>query len=378
MMLVEYEGKDLLADARIPVPPGVLLTDIAELRSRELPYPLALKVQVAASGRGREGGVLRCADLAEAEANFDKLVSLEFAGEHASSILAEPWLTVEREFYLAVTIDTRVGGYSLFFCPTGGVDIESRPDLLQFPIGNPRAFRLYDFRKRLITSCECEPTVRERIVLLAGRLLSVAQTHECITVEVNPLGLLSDGSLVAMDAKVVLDDSAAFRKRRTARAIVQLSAKQDELVRQCFEANLMLVPLDGNIGLISSGAGMTMAAMDALEAGGGRPACFLDMSSNPTPLGFRHAFRMLDSDNRISAILISMFGGGMHTDRVARTLVELLAGRTSRKPVVMRLNGTGSEAAGEILLSAGYANHSTLEDAVSEVVRLGGSHEHHA
>ncbi len=130
----------------------------------------------------------------------------------------------------------------------------------------------------------------------------------------------------------------------------------------------MLVRLEGDVGLISGGAGMTMAVMDLIEKAGGQPACFLDCSANPTPAGYRLAFSLLDNADEVGAILISIFGGATQMERVAQVLTDIMAERQAAKPVVFRLDGTNADQASEIMRDAGLINHATLEDAVANAV----------
>jgi succinyl-CoA synthetase beta subunit len=371
MLLTESQGKALLRAAAIPTPLSCELRSIDDIRSCAMELPVAVKAQVSAGGRGKAGGIRKATTAFELEAAFRGIMDMSFAGERPSSVLAETWLDIVRELYLAVTIDGRTGGFCVLYAPRGGVNIEDGPPPLAYPIGLPRNFRAHEFRKAL-EGVEGDVKLRERIIATARRLLDVASANECLTVEINPLVVRKDGSLVAGDAKIVLDEAAAFRKAATASAIAASREKADPEIRRCADANLMLVWLDGEIGLISGGAGMTMAAMDAIEAAGSEPACFLDVSGNPTPAGFGLAFDLLDRAPRVKGILISMFGGGLHTDRVAKTLIDILKTRSSTKPVVLRLNGTRSDGATEILHAAGYKNHSTLEAAVADIVKRVG------
>jgi succinyl-CoA synthetase beta subunit len=329
---------------------------------------VAVKAQVAAGGRGKACGIRKANSASELEDAFGAIMRMRFAGEAPSSVLVESWLEIERELYLAVAIDSRVGGFNVLYSPRGGVDIEDGPPPLSYPVGLARNFRAHAFRA-LLESVESDGKVRERVIAMARRLLEIAQSNESTTVEINPLVVSKGGELIAADAKIVLDEAAAFRKAATAMAIAVARDKAEREIRRCEEANLMLVWLDGEIGLISGGAGMTMAAMDAIDGAGARPACFLDVSGNPTPAGFGLAFDLLDRAPNVKGILVSMFGGGLHTDRVARTLVELLESRSSSKPVTLRLNGTRSAIATTILRDAGHHNHATLEVAVADIVK---------
>jgi succinyl-CoA synthetase beta subunit len=372
MLLTEHSGKRLLASVGIAVPKGVLVTGARDAARRIDAFPVAVKAQVAAGGRGKAGGIRRCASAGEAEAAISEILGMEFAGERPRAVLIEPWLDISRELYLAVTVDGRAGGYVVLYSPAGGVEIESGAPPLRYELGSARNFRGHVFR-RLLEPVESDRKVRERVIGLARSLLSLAVARDCITAEINPLLVLKDGTVVAADAKIVRDEAAGFRQADIAAGLAEARVREAKDVRRCQDANLMLVWLDGEVGLISGGAGMTMAAMDAIDAAGGRAACFLDCSGNPTPDGYQLAFELLDRNPRVAVILVSMFGGGLHMDRVARTLIEILARRRSRKPVVLRLNGTRAEKAAEVLRLASYHNHDTLESAVAEAVAKVGS-----
>jgi succinyl-CoA synthetase beta subunit len=367
MMLTESQGKSLLRAAAIPTPASQELHALTEVRACTFEFPVAVKAQVVAGGRGKAGGIRKAQTMSELEDAVRAITAMKFSGETPSSVLVESWLEIERELYLAVTIDGNVGGFVVLYSPRGGVNIEDGPPPFTYQVGLPRNFRAHAFRK-LLEPVESDVKLRERIITTARRLIEVAIANECLTVEINPLVVLKNGSLIAGDAKVVLDEAAAFRKTATAAAIAASREKAERATRLCEEANLMLVWLDGEIGLISGGAGMTMAAMDAIDGAGGTPACFLDVSGNPTPSGFATAFDLLDKAPKVKGILVSMFGGGLHTDRVARTLVDILKVRSSSKPVTLRLQGTRSDVATEVLRNAGHHNHATLETAVANIV----------
>lgn len=368
MLLTEAKGKALLRAAAVPIPFSREFRSLDDVRGEAVTFPVAVKAQVSSGGRGKAGGIRKAATAPELEDAFKAIMGMTFSGETPSSVLVESWLDIERELYLAVTIDGRAGGYCVLYSPKGGVNIEDGPAPLSYPIGLPRNFRAHAFRE-LLESVEKDSKVRERVISMARRLLDVVTANECMTVEINPLVVRTDGSLIAADAKIVLDEAASFRKAATADAIATAREKAEREIRLCEEARLMLVWLDGEIGLISGGAGMTMAAMDAIDGAGAQPACFLDVSGNPTPAGFSLAFDLLDRAPKVKGILISMFGGGLHTDRVAKTLIDILKNRTSTKPVTLRLNGTSSEQATALLREAGFQNHSALETAVVDIVK---------
>lgn len=369
MLLHEFRGKALLRSVGVPVPRSHLLTSAADVEREPLPYPVAVKAQVASGGRGKTGGVLRADDPKAAAAAAERILGMRFDGEAPRAVLVEPWLAAKRELYLSVTVDGRAGGYVVLYAPGGGVEVERGGPPVRYAVGTPDRFRAHELRGAL-TPIEGDASVRERVVTLARRLLYLAATRDCLTVEVNPMLVLEDGSLVAADAKVVLDESAAFRSSEIEEAVDEARRREPEHVQRCLAGQLMLVRLDGDVGLISGGAGMTMAAMDMIQEAGGRPACFLDCSANPTPTGYRLAFELLDADPNVRVILVSIFGGATHMERVARVMREIMAERRGGKPVVFRLDGTHAEAVEGIFHEVGLGNHGTLEEAVAAAIRL--------
>lgn len=365
MLLTEHEGKALLHAHGVPVPSGMVIRTPAAARRWRKGFPVAIKAQVSAGGRGNAGGVLRAENIGEVEVAAQRLFESEFSGERPATLLLEPWLAHERELYLGLTVDGATGGYAVLYASAGGVDVE-RHAPLKYAFGAPRDFRAHELR-RLLAETEQDGAVRERVVGLARRLVFLASAIDAITVEINPLAVLPGGKLIALDAKIVRDEAAAFRHADLAEAIGRARKREPRTVAQALAGNLMMVWIDGDVGLISGGAGMTMAVMDLVADAGMRPACFLDCSSNPTPAGYQLAFKLLDAEPRVKAVLVSIFGGGTQMDRVARVMGEIMKKRRARKPVVFRLNGTGQVKANEMMLEAGLYNHPTLESAVDEV-----------
>jgi succinyl-CoA synthetase beta subunit len=376
MMLLEHEGKRLLESAGVPVPQGVLIRpqpeSLLDAGARIAVYPMAVKAQVRSGGRGKQGGVQQVKTAGELAAAVKKLFETEFGGERPEAVLAEPWLAIEREAYLSVAVDSRADGYVVMYSPRGGVDIEDGPPPARYPVGLPWNFRVHGLRK-VLEGVEPDYQWREKVIALAQRLVRAAAAHDCTTIEINPLVKLADGTLIAADAKVACDEWAHFRNRDIQAQREAEKARADRLLRDCLDMQHMYVRLDGDIGLISGGAGMTMAAMDMIADQGGRPACFLDCSPGPTSTrGYRPAFAMLDADPQVKVILVSVFGGGTQMQRVANSMKEVMAERKSTKPVVYRLDGTNVDQVPGIFAQFGAHNHARLEDAVAEAVRIAG------
>jgi succinyl-CoA synthetase beta subunit len=365
MLMTEHAGKSLLKAHGVHVPAGVLIRKAPDAARWRGTWPVALKAQVASGGRGKAGGVLRADDVTQAQSYAETLLRTEFGGERPASLLMEPWIEHMREVYLAITVDGQTGGYVLLYNAVGGVDVEEQAPQ-KYAFGSPRDFRAHALRA-LLAATEPDMALRERIVALGRRLLFIATAADALTVEINPLAVLPNGRLLALDAKVVRDEAAAFRRSDIAEAIDRARRREPRMVRRALEGNLMMVGLGGEIGLISGGAGMTMAGMDMLAHAGLSPACFLDCSSNPTPAGYQLAFDLLDAEPRVKAILVSIFGGGTQIDRVAKVMNDIVKKRKSGKPVVFRMNGTGRDEADALMRSFGLHNQPTLESAIDAV-----------
>jgi succinyl-CoA synthetase beta subunit len=368
MMMLEWEGKALLRAAGIGTPEGRAVGSDSEFLPTQ--FPVAVKAQVRSGGRGKAGGVVRADAAAEMQSAITAMMAMRFADESPESVLIEPWTAFTRELYLSVVVDGAASGYVLLYAPVGGVDIESGPPPARYEIGPAHSFRAWRFRAAIETS-EPDPAVRERVVALGERIVRLAAARDCTTIEINPLVVRPDGTLLALDAKVVRDDWAAFRQQDIADAIEADKRRQHALLQDCLDMQHMYVRLDGDVALISGGAGMTMAAMDMIQDFGGRPACFLDCSPGPASTrGYTPAFAMLDADPAVKVILVSVFGGGTHMDRVASAMRDIMPRRTSRKPVVFRLDGTHVDQVDTILSDIGAVNHASLESAVAQAVEL--------
>ena len=374
MMMLECDAKRLLASAGVSVPRGMVWRQGDAAPAAGLPdYPVAVKAQVRSGGRGRQGGVLKVSNATELASAAKKLFATEFGGELPAALLIEPWLPIEREAYLSVTVDGRAEGYMVMYSPQGGVDIEDGTPPARYAVGAPWNFRVHELRG-VLEAVEQDYQWREKVIVLAERLVRIAAARDCTTIEINPLIKLTDGALIAGDAKIALDEWAHFRNAEIHAEREAEKGRADSYLRACLDMQHMYVKLDGDIGVISGGAGMTMGAMDMIAEFGGRPACFLDCSPGPTSTrGYRPAFAMLDADPAVKVILVSVFGGGTQMQRVANSMKEVMAERKDqRKPVVYRLDGTNVDQVPGIFAEFGAHNHGCLEDAVREAVKLAG------
>ncbi len=371
MMMLECDAKRLLASVGVAVPASAVWRKGESVASVKVAaYPAAVKAQVRSGGRGKQGGVIKVADAAALAAAGKKLFAAEFGGELPAVLLVETWLAIEREAYLSVAVDGRAEGYVVLYSPTGGIDIEDDAPPARYPVGAPWNFRVHELRA-VLEPVEPDYQWREKVIALAQRLVRTAAARDCTTIEINPLVKLADGAIVAADAKIARDEWAWFRSEEIEAERAAENARADEYLRACLDMQHMYVKLEGDIGIISGGAGMTMAAMDMVAEQGGRPACFLDCSPGPTSLrGYRPAFAMLDADPTVKVIFVSVFGGGTQMQRVANSMKEVMAERKSKKPVVYRLDGTNIDQVPGIFAQFGAHNHASLEEAAAAAVQL--------
>jgi succinyl-CoA synthetase beta subunit len=374
MMMLECDAKRLLASVGVNVPQGsVWRKGDAATAVNVVAWPVAVKAQVRSGGRGKQGGVVKVADAAGLAAAGEKLFATEFGGETPEVLLIEPWLAIERECYLSVAVDGRAEGYVVLYSPQGGIDIEDGAPPARYAVGAPWNFRVHELRA-VLEKVEADYQWREKVIALAQRLVRTAASHDCTTIEINPLVKLADGALIAADAKIARDEWAHFRSTDIAAEREAEKQRADKYLRACLDMQHMYVKLDGDIGIISGGAGMTMAAMDMVAEHGGKPACFLDCSPGPTSTrGYRPAFAMLDADPKVKVIFVSVFGGGTQMQRVANSMKEVMAERTSKKPVVYRLDGTNIDQVPAIFAQFGAHNHESLEAAAAAAVQLAGA-----
>lgn len=366
MRLRESVVKELLAAAGIAVPAGRVCDTVDEVRDAAAEFgEVAVKSLVREWGRGKAGLVRRCADPDAAVAAFADLT----ARAPDDPCLVERWQSGVRELYLAELIDPELGGKAILFAPAGGVDLETARGVRRIPV--PVATGATSFHARQVLATWRLPAgLRDDTTAVLRALDTVFTDNDGRLLEINPLGWSAETGFVALDAKLVVDDNALPRHPEFV-ALHRADRHADVSDELRITHRLEYVELDGDVGLISGGAGMTMAAMDVIAERGGAARGFLDCSQNPTADGYRAALSALHEDPRTSSVLVNIVGGGTEVDGVATVLAQLLdeyrAGPAA-KPVVVRLEGTNAQRAHEILDEHGIAWQGELEDAVDAVI----------
>ena len=377
MNIHEYQAKEVFAGYGIPVLPGKVASspDEAARIAAELGGTVVVKAQVHTGGRGKAGGVKLAAGPEEARRHAETILGLMIKGYPVRKVLIVPASEIAKEYYLAVTLDRAAKRPVIIASASGGMDIEEvarrTPEKIhRFHLDGPETFRAYQARQ-VAARIEPRKSVFPKMASVLERLVEVYWSTDTSLVEINPLALTPGGDVLALDAKMVIDDNAMYRQPRLA-VFREDESDHDRIAR---EMGLSYVPLEGTIGCVVNGAGLAMATMDLIKHYGGEPANFLDIGGSSNPEKVTTAMRIILSDPDVKAILFNIFGGITRCDDVARGIVLALEGLTTRVPVVVRLTGTNVEAARAIHTQAsGVESADTMDAAVKLVIaRAGGA-----
>ena len=378
MKLYEYEAKAILASRGVKLLPSKLVETPGDARraAEELGTPVVLKAQVLVAGRGKAGGIRLARTPEEAEEIAKALLGSEIKGARVRKLLVEKAAEIAREMYLSMTIDRASRSFVILASPIGGVDIEEIAakdpgKILRVRVDPFAGLRDYEVR-RVVKWLGFEPGSPQwaQAETLLRTMYSVLVDMDAELVETNPLALLSDGSVVPLDARIIVDDNALYRHSELDTADPRDYSEAELAARSI---GVHYVELSGDIGIIANGAGLTMATMDLVKVFGGEPADFLDVGGGASSQVVREAVKMLLRHPRVRVIFINIFGGITRVDEVARGIVEALSETGIRKPVVARLKGTNEEEGRKILEAAGIPLFDSAEEAAKRAVELARS-----
>jgi len=374
MKIHEYQAKSIFRNAGIPVPDGKVAAtpDGAVAVGAELGLPVAVKAQVLVGGRGKAGGIKLAGTEAELRRAASDILEMRIKELPVRNVLIERTADIARELYLSVALDRAAREPLLLASGLGGVDIEEAartcPGAIERvridPAFGLRAYTAWPALTRVLGG----PELVGQAVAIATAVHKLFMELDCSLVEVNPLVVTSDGRLVALDAKILLDDNALFRHPDL--AAMRDPDADDPRETDANEHDLSFVALTGDIGCIVNGAGLAMATMDLVKHAGGQPANFLDVGGSSRPEKVLHAMRIILSDPDVKVILLNIFGGITRCDDIARGLIEARRTLGARVPVVARLTGTNEAEARELLASTELLSSDTMEGAVELAVRL--------
>ncbi|MEO5616147.1 MAG: ADP-forming succinate--CoA ligase subunit beta [Candidatus Eisenbacteria bacterium] len=374
MNLHEYQGKELFARFGLPVTPGQVAATPEEARdvAAQIGGLVVIKAQVQAGGRGKAGGVKLAHDPDEAFEHARDILALTIKGLPVRRVLVAQAADIAQEYYLSIVMDRQKKLPLIMLSAAGGVDIEevarTAPERIVRRHIPMEGLRLYHARA-LMKPMFPDWSQAAQAADILMKLYRVFLEGDCSLAEINPLAVTPEGKVLALDAKVVLDDNADFRHREW--ASWRDPGEETPGARLAREKGLSYVKLDGDIGCIVNGAGLAMATMDLIKHYGGEPANFLDIGGSSNPEKVTAALRIITGDGRgggVRAILFNIFGGITRCDDVANGIVTSLKESPLTVPLVIRLTGTNEEKAREILREFGLGATTSMDEAVQMVI----------
>lgn len=388
MKIHEYQAKTILKSYGIPVQEGYIIEDperiaeiIAKVQEDRNSHAVMVKAQVHAGGRGKGGGVKYCPDYATAVDTAKRILGMRLVtpqtsadGQLVRKVLVTPAADIAKEYYLAMTLDRSRARHVIIASAEGGMDIEEvahkAPDkIFKEPVDPVFGLQPFQAYKLVSTLGFSGKNIRQAVELLMN-LYAAYLGCDASLIELNPLVGTADGDLMALDAKINIDDNALFRHPE----IVEMRDifEEDPTEVEASHHRLNYVKLEGNVGCMVNGAGLAMATMDIIKLKGGKPANFLDVGGGANAETVKNGFRIILSDPHVTAVLINIFGGIVRCDRVANGIIAAVKELDLSVPVVVRLEGTNATEAKQILASSGVAitPAGTLDDAAVNVVAM--------
>jgi succinyl-CoA synthetase beta subunit len=362
--LLEYQGKELFREYGIPIPFSYLAysKDDALKASKKFEYPVVLKSQLTVGGRGKAGAIVKCMNSSELASTFEELIEKEVKGELPRGILIEEAVDKNSEIYLSFFLNRSKRCYSLIASAEGGVDIESVTNkvVLDLPLDG----LLLEQAKEVATKLGLQNASSKAFVEFTMKMASLVKEKEVELAEVNPLAILKDGSLMALDSKIIIDDNAMFRHPE-----LKKYEYVSEIEEQAGKSGFSLVELNGNIAIIGNGAGLVMSTVDMVMDRGGKAGCFLDFGGGATTQTIYDALKVISNLQQIRVILVNLFGGIVRTNLVAQAILDAYRNNLVSVPVFARITGAESEKAKAMLVGSKAKLYDTVEEAIDQVVR---------
>jgi succinyl-CoA synthetase beta subunit len=377
MDLLEYQGKQLFARHKVPVPEGRPAATVEEAvaAADEIGYPCVVKAQVQIGGRGKAGGIKLANDREEAREHAEAILGMDIRGLTVHELWIEGASEIASEYYASVIFDRSAKAPLVMLSTKGGMDIEEVAETDPDAIARLHVDPLLGFQdfhgRRLAFEAGVDADVVRPVGAMLTKLYAVFVDEEATLVEVNPLIVTPTREVKALDAKVTLDDNSLFRHPDNA-ALRDVSA-EDPQERMAKERGLTYVKLDGDIGILGNGAGLVMSTLDVVAQAGGAPANFLDAGGGSKADAITSAVEVILSDPKVKGVLFNIFGGITRGDEVARGLIEAFHQIKPTVPFVVRLDGTNEQEGRRLLAEANLPNvHSetTMDGAAEKIVEL--------
>lgn len=356
MDLFEYQGKELLRKFEVPVPEGRVATtpDEARTAAEGLGGKVVVKAQVQVGGRGKAGGIKLASNPEEAFSAAERILGMDIKGHVVKRVLIERAGAIESEYYLSFLLDRSERDVLGMMSAKGGIDIEevaeTEPDAIA-RVHIPPLLGISDFHAReLVFGAGIDAAARKEAIAIIPTLYRAFIESDASLIEINPLVLMDTGRVVALDAKVTLDDSADYRhpyysELRSAHEVPE----QERLAK---EKGLNFIKLQGDVGIIGNGAGLVMSTLDVVKAAGGDSANFLDVGGGAGAELLSNALEVITSDKAVKSVLVNIFGGITRCDLVAEGIIDAFGRLDMKVPVVVRLDGTNAEQGRKMLADA--------------------------
>jgi succinyl-CoA synthetase beta subunit len=387
MKIHEYQAKALLARYGVPVPHGEVIfkaSEAAAVAQRLGGGTVVVKAQIHAGGRGKGGGVKVVKGPGDAEAAAEKMIGMNLvthqtgpSGQKVRRVLVEQGLDIKRELYLGLVLDRASERLVLMVSQQGGVEIEkvaeATPEKIHKEYIHPGlGLSAFQARKLAFALGLSGPQIGQAVKLMTALYNAFVATDASL-LEINPLIVTGDGSLLALDAKMNFDDNALFRHPDFKE--LRDPSEEDPLEVEASMYSLNYIKLDGTVGCMVNGAGLAMATMDIIKLAGGEPANFLDVGGGANAEQIKNAFRILMSDTAVKAVLINIFGGILRCDVLAQGVIAAVKDLGVRVPIVIRMEGTNVEEGKRLLKESGlnFTTADGMGDAAEKVVKLSKS-----
>ena len=374
MNIHEYQAKEILRSIGVPIPAGDIATtpDEALAIARRIGRAVVVKAQVHAGGRGKAGGVKLAKNPEEARERAQAILGMQIKGLTVERVLVTEAADIASEAYVGIILDRASKKPVFMVSPAGGIDIEdvaaTTPDkILKLPIDT--RYGLMPFQAMRLGFFLYDDLTKARAAAkIMTQLYTGFMQSGCSLAEINPLVVTPAGEVVALDAKMVIDDNELDRRPAIAALRDESAEEPSEVLAR--NANLTFIKLEGNVGCVVNGAGLAMATMDLVKYYGGDPANFLDIGGSSNPEKVVNALRIITADPSVKAILFNIFGGITRTDDVANGIVTATKNNPLKVPIVIRLTGTNEEIAMKILTENGFSASSDMDEAVQKAVAL--------
>ena len=384
MDIHEYQAKQLLSKFGVNIPPGEVVYQTHEAEnivSWLNEDKIVVKAQVHAGGRGKAGGIKVCSGDEQVVKTVDKMIGMKIitpqtseSGKTVRRVYLEKGYDVQKELYLCITVDRETGGNTIIYSRKGGVNIEEVSEKTPNEIHNmkiaPGSDLLTHHARTIVYNLGLKGAVAKKAQKNILSIYKAFVSLDAAMIEINPFAVTKNEDVVILDCKASFDDNALYRQRVVAE--MKDENEYDPLELEAARHDLNYVKLDGNIGLMVNGAGLSMATMDIIKYYGGEAANFMDVAGAATPERVAAAFKLIYKDPDVQGILINIFGGMMRCNDIATGLVNASKEVGLNKPLVVRLEGTNVDMGKEILINSGFPIKpvDTMEQAAQDVVKM--------